>query len=70
MNVSLYSYGVTSLGYLQIFGFACVQLAHSILGDWKEKSVAHLIIIIKPEVSTIPIAAILVRGCVSEVVVL
>ena len=32
----------------------CVQLAHFSIGDWKNISIAHLIIIIKSEVSTFP----------------
>ena len=49
---------------------ACVELAHSSLGDWKYIFITHLIIIIKSEVSTFPIAVIFFRGCVSEMVVL
>ena len=40
------------------------------LGDWKNISITHLIIIIKSEVSTFPIVVIFFRGCVSEMVVL
>ena len=36
----------------------------SVLGDWKDISVAHVIIIIKSEVSTFPIVIIFFRGCV------
>ena len=49
---------------------ACVELAHSSLGDWKNIFITHLIIIIKSEVSTFPIVVIFFRGCVSEMVVL
>ena len=38
----------------------------SVLGDWKDISIAHVIIIIKSEVSTIPIVIIFFRGCVPE----
>ena len=37
----------------------------SVLGDWKDISIAHVIIIIKSEVSTFPIV-IYFRGCVPE----
>ena len=35
-------------------------------GDQKDLSIAHVIIIIKSEVSTFPIVIIFFRGCVSE----
>ena len=38
--------------------WVCVQLAHFSLGDWKDISIAHVIIIIKSEVSTLPIVII------------
>ena len=53
-----------------IYRVACVELAHSSLGDWKNMSITHLIIIIKSEVSTFPFVVIFFRGCVSEMVVL
>ena len=53
-----------------IYRVACVELAHSSLGDWKNILITHLIIIIKSEVSTFPIVVIFFRGCVSEMVVL
>ena len=53
-----------------IYRVACVELAHSSLGDWKYIFISHLIIIIKSEVSTFPIVVIFFRGCVSEMVVL
>ena len=46
-----------------------VQLAHFSIGDWKDISLAHVIIIIKSEVSTFPIVILLFRGCVSEMFV-
>ena len=52
-----------------IYGVVCVQLAHFSLGDWKDISFAHVIIIIKSEVSTIPIVIIFFRGCVPEMFV-
>ena len=55
---------------LYIYRVACVELAHSSLGDWKNISITHLIIIIKSEVSTFPIVVIFFRGCVSEMIVL
>ena len=39
------------------------------LGDWNDMSVAHVIIIIKSEVSTFPIVFIFFRGCVPEMLV-
>ena len=41
----------------------------SVLGDWQDISIAHVIIIIKSEVSTFPIVIIFFRGCVPEVFV-
>ena len=38
----------------------------SFLDDWKDISIAHVIIIIKSEVSTFPIVIIFFRGCVPE----
>ena len=47
-------------------GLHCVQLAHLSICDWKDISIAHIIIIIKSEVSTFPIVIIFFRGCVPE----
>ena len=60
--------------FITIYGVVCVQLAHfSIVhfsvGDWKDISIAHVIIIIKSEVSTFPIVIIFFRGCVPEMFV-
>ena len=41
----------------------------SVLGDWNDISTAHVIIIIKSEVSTFPIVIIFFRGCVPEMFV-
>ena len=41
----------------------------SVLCDWKGVFIAHVIIIIKSEVSTFPIVIIFVRGCVPEMFV-
>ena len=49
-----------------IYGVVCVQLAHFSLGDWKDMSIAHVIIIIKSEVSILPIVIIFFRGCVPK----
>ena len=46
-----------------------IQLAHFSIGDWKDISIAHVIIIIKSEVSTFPIVIIFFRGCVPEMFV-
>ena len=40
-----------------------------VLGDWKDISIAHVIIIIKSEVSTFPIVIIFFRGCMPEMFV-
>ena len=41
----------------------------SVLGEWKDIYIAHVIIIIKSEVSTFPIVIIFFRGCVPEMLV-
>ena len=41
-----------------IYGVVCVQLAHFGLGDWEDISTAYVIIIIKSEVSALPIGII------------
>ena len=51
-----------------IYGVVCVQLAHFSLGDWEDISIAHVIIITKSEVSTLPII-IFFRGCVPQMFV-
>ena len=58
---------VRCLIFITIYGVVCVQLAHFSIGDWKDLSIAHVIIIIKSEVSTFPIVIIFFRGCVSEI---
>ena len=55
--------------FITIYGVVCVQLAHFSLGDWKDIFIAHVIIIIKSEVSTLPIVIIFFRGCVPEMFV-
>ena len=52
--------------FITIYGVVCVQLAHLSIGDWKDISIAHVIIIIKSEVSTFPIVFIVFRRCVPE----
>ena len=52
-----------------LYGVVCVQLAHFSKGDWKDISIARVIIIIKSEVSTFPIVIIFFRGCVPELFV-
>ena len=54
---------------IYIYGVVCVQLAHFNLGDWEDISIVHVIIIIKSEVSTLPIIIIITRGCVPEMFV-
>ena len=49
-----------------IYRVLCLQLAHLSVGNWKDISIAHVIIIIKSEVSTFPIVVIFFRGCVPE----
>ena len=41
----------------------------SVLDDWRDTSIAHVIIIIKLEVSTFPIVIVYFRGCVPEMFV-
>ena len=48
---------------ITIYGVDCVQLAHFNIGDWKDISIAHVIIIIKSEVSTFPIVIFSVVLC-------
>ena len=55
--------------FITIYGVVCVQLAHFSIGDWKDISIAHVIIIIKSEVSTFPIVIIFSRGCVPAMLV-
>ena len=57
-----------SLSLIYIYGVVCVQLAHFSVGDWEDISIADVIIIIKSEVSTLPII-IFFRGCVPEMFV-
>ena len=47
----------------------CVQLAHFSIADWNDISIAHVIIIIKSEISTFPIVIIFFRVCVPEMFV-
>ena len=47
-------------------GIACVQLAHSSLGDWKDIFINHLLIIIKPTISASPIVSYFPWLCVSD----
>ena len=54
MAANYLSYRLPSIVIIT-FAVVCVQLAHSSLGDWKAISIAHVIIIIKSEVSTLPI---------------
>ena len=49
---------MTSSCVIMIYGVVCVQLAHFGLGDWEDISTAHFIIIIKSEVSALPIGII------------
>ena len=50
-------------------GLYVFNLPISFLGDWKDTSIAHVIIIIKSEVATSPIVIIFFRGCVPEMFV-
>ena len=47
----------------------CSTGPFNLLGDWKDISIAHVIIIIKSEVSTFPIVIIFFRSCVPEMFV-
>ena len=53
--------------FITIYGVVCV--AHFSIGDWKDISIAHVIIIVKSEESTFPIVIIFFRGCVPEMFV-
>ena len=46
------------LVFITIYGVICVQPAQLSIGDWKDISIAHVIIIIKSKVSTFPIVFI------------
>ena len=46
--------------FITMYGVVCVQLAHLRIGDWKDISIAHVIIIIKTEVSTFHIVIIFI----------
>ena len=52
------------LYFFYIYGDACVQLAHSSWGDWKDIFVTHFIIILKSEVSNLPIVVFFLWLCV------
>ena len=54
---------------ITIYGVVLVRLAHFSFGDWKDIFIAHVIIIIKSEVSTLPIVIIFFRGRVPELFV-
>ena len=54
---------------IKIYGVVSIQMTHFSSGDWKDISIAHVIIIIKSEVSTFPIVIIVFRGRVSEMFV-
>ena len=54
---------------VKIYGIVYVQLTHFSSGDWKDIFIAHVIIIIKSEVSTFTIVIIFFRGRVSEMFV-
>ena len=47
---------------IKIYGVVYIQLTHFRSGDWKDISIAHVIIIIKSEVTTFPIVFIFFRG--------
>ena len=55
---------------LQYMGFYVFNWPISVLGDSKAISIAHVIIILKSEVSTYPIVIIFFRGCVPEMFVI
>ena len=50
-------------------GLYVISWPISVLGDWKDISIAHVIIIIESEVSTFPIVIIFFLGCVPEMFV-
>ena len=63
---SPFDYLLFSLQYMGLYVF---NWPISVLGDWKDISIAHVIIIIKSELSTFPIVIIIFRGCVLEIFV-
>ena len=60
-------YLLFSLQYMGLYVFN--RYVPVVLGDWEDISIAHVIIIIKSEVSTFPIVIIFFRGCVPEMFV-
>ena len=54
---------------IKIYGVVCVQLTHFSSGDCKDIFIAHVITIIKSEVSIFPIVIIFFRGRVSDMCV-
>ena len=52
--------------FFTIYGVYVFNWPISVLGDWKDISIAHVIVIIESEVSTFPIVIIFSRGCVPE----
>ena len=55
--------------FITIYGVVCIQLARFCIVDWKDISIALVIIIIKSEVSTVPIVIIFFCGSVTEMFV-
>ena len=60
---------ITFLFSIQYIGLYVFNWPISVLGDWKDISIALVIIIVKSEVSTYPIVIIFFRGCVPEMFV-
>ena len=52
---------------ITIHGVLCVQQAHFSLSDWNDISIAHVIIVIKSEVSTLPTVIIFPWLCAWDV---
>ena len=68
INVCRASCGGVSV-FITVYGVICVQLAHFSIVNWEDISIAHVIIIIKSEVSTFPIVIIYFRGRMPEMFV-
>ena len=57
---------ITFYFHYNIWGCMCSTDPFQYVGDWKDISIAHVIIIIKSEVSTFPVVIIFFRACMPE----
>ena len=63
------SYRLFFIFHYNIWGCSTGPFLKIRIGDWKDISIAHVIIIIKSEILTVPIVIIFFRGCVPEMFV-